>query len=955
MTLALDATGNRLVTGGGSEPVLWDLNTYQEVRKFRRHDGRVVSAVFSPSGQQVAFGSQYDPQVLIHNSSSGLLMRTLKCEPGMGVISLAWSPNGEFIATGCGKGGESGAAIIWDAYTGQRRHTLTGFHSGGYFGVDFSRNSKQLLTAAGRCLLWDVDSGKLVRSWDKSLGEYASHKAIFHPVSERLAILSLDEVTTWTTDGEQVGTLRGYVDGVWSVAVRPNGNRFATANDSTVVVWDATSGRRLDVIKALSPKQLSFSDNGYTLAIGCPGELLLRDIGNRSEIRRTKIGHHSFALGPLGKYAYTRLPYNAAARGQEHQVIKIELETGRPQASLHCESYSDIDVSHDGKWLALNDYDLRIYDTTSGKSVEVLHQQEDAKHFSFARGAARAVALGVDPSRQPGEQSRLITVYDTQSWRSICRVRLAHSIHGVKLSADGRTLAVALRDDHSILIFDATTGRPISKLTGHNAFISEMDFRPRTDQLISTSDDGTIRVWDTNRGREVARSLTLPRLTELLHEDDSTSSAHEWESEAETVGREWVTVTPEGYFDASIRAKDLVTWRITNALYPLEQFERRFHRPDILTRALAGRASQDTVSITSNEVPPSVLLKLEETRGEFAIVRAEARPGSSRAKILTVRIAVNGREVPVERLKAVVRERRSDDVLIYQAQVEFPPGRDSALVSAVAIDDLDLESLPARVTIARAKPDDAASGTLHVLAVGISRYEIEEYNLNYAHADAEALAAALQKQKGRAFAEVNARVLTDSDATVSNVKAALSWLQESCRASDVAVVLFSGHGVRGQRGLYYVTHEGDLDALKSTCLNWGEVSAALDKVQAQAVLFLADCCHAGAFGDQSATQDELAESLLRDAGVMVFASSQGHEQSLERADWSHGAFTQALLTGLDGEADLPIGPQGSDGQITVSELQTYVSARVAQMTGQRQHPYIPRLARFDPLLVVALP
>jgi hypothetical protein len=38
-------------------------------------------------------------------------------------------------------------------------------------------------------------------------------------------------------------------------------------------------------------------------------------------------------------------------------------------------------------------------------------------------------------------------------------------------------------------------------------------------------------------------------------------------------------------------------------------------------------------------------------------------------------------------------------------------------------------------------------------------------------------------------------------------------------------------------------------------------------------------------------------------GVVVFASSTGMQLSLERADWGNGAFTKALLEGLEGEAD----------------------------------------------------
>jgi hypothetical protein len=51
---------------------------------------------------------------------------------------------------------------------------------------------------------------------------------------------------------------------------------------------------------------------------------------------------------------------------------------------------------------------------------------------------------------------------------------------------------------------------------------------------------------------------------------------------------------------------------------------------------------------------------------------------------------------------------------------------------------------------------------------------------------------------------------------------------------------------------------------------------------------------------------------------------------------------------LDGRADLI-----PDGQITVSELQTYVADAVGKMSDQQQHPAIARLEHFDPALVLA--
>ena len=111
---------------------------------------------------------------------------------------------------------------------------------------------------------------------------------------------------------------------------------------------------------------------------------------------------------------------------------------------------------------------------------------------------------------------------------------------------------------------------------------------------------------------------------------------------------------------------------------------------------------------------------------------------------------------------------------------------------------------------------------------------------------------------------------------------------------------------------------------------------------------LADCCHLSAFGQQPASQEDLARPLLEDARVMVFAASRGLETAQETGVLGHGVFTYAILRGLSGDADLL-----RDRRITISELQTYVCDSVKQLTNDQQHPHIPRANDFDPEVVLA--
>jgi len=87
-------------------------------------------------------------------------------------------------------------------------------------------------------------------------------------------------------------------------------------------------------------------------------------------------------------------------------------------------------------------------------------------------------------------------------------------------------------------------------------------------------------------------------------------------------------------------------------------------------------------------------------------------------------------------------------------------------------------------------------------------------------------------------------------------------------------------------------------------------------------------------------------------GAVVFASSTGRQFALEDPKWGNGAFTKALLEGLQGQADF-----GKDGIITVNRLDLYLSERVKALTDGRQTPTTtkPRTIQDFPIAVTGLP
>ena len=228
---------------------------------------------------------------------------------------------------------------------------------------------------------------------------------------------------------------------------------------------------------------------------------------------------------------------------------------------------------------------------------------------------------------------------------------------------------------------------------------------------------------------------------------------------------------------------------------------------------------------------------------------------------------------------------------------------------------------------------------LYVLAVGVSAYQNPDYQLKYSAKDAKDLAALLSKG-GPLYRGVETKVLTDAGADKDDILDGLDWIQKQTTSKDIAVILFSGHGINDSNGnYYYLPVNADIDKLKRTGVAFSDIKTTVSAIAGKVLVFI-DTCHsgdlmagrraAGAERDIGAVINELASA---ENGAIVFSSSTGSQYSYEDPAWGNGAFTKALLEGLEGKAAV-----GESGRVTINMLDLYLSERVKELTGGKQTP-----------------
>ena len=235
-------------------------------------------------------------------------------------------------------------------------------------------------------------------------------------------------------------------------------------------------------------------------------------------------------------------------------------------------------------------------------------------------------------------------------------------------------------------------------------------------------------------------------------------------------------------------------------------------------------------------------------------------------------------------------------------------------------------------------PPGGWPGDLYVLAIGVAEYARPEYRLGLAAKDASDFAAAMKRQEGRQYRRVIVRTLTNAEATRAAVLREFDWLRLSVNTNDTAMLFVAGHGVNDAQGQYYfMPHDAQHERLASTGVPQAAIVSTLAQIRGRTLMFI-DTCFAGNALGALHKASKKTERLINDLsasenGVIVFASSTGHEESLEKESWGNGAFTKALLEGLSGRADFM-----RAGRVTYAGLNLFVSEEVSRLTDGKQRP-----------------
>jgi hypothetical protein len=402
-----------------------------------------------------------------------------------------------------------------------------------------------------------------------------------------------------------------------------------------------------------------------------------------------------------------------------------------------------------------------------------------------------------------------------------------------------------------------------------------------------------------------------------------------------------------------------LSYRVAGTLVfvPLDRFLRHYHTPGLLTKILNGERPRPRVDV-GKALPPKVRLIAPGTMLEVKDGKLEVKAEADSAgdyPVTALRLMLDDR--PYQGQQGVFRAAEPKLGKVQTSwSVELEPGRHTlhVLADTPLIQGVASEKVEVRYVGGGAAGVELSS--LYILAVGISKYNDDSLNLDYAAADARALAEAYQAHSKKLFRRIETRVLPDREATREKILDGLEWLRTSATQRDYVVFFFAGHGERDNTGtLYLLPVEADLKRLTATGIDEAVLKRQLVNLPGKVTAIL-DACHSGGISrpgkKRSAaglTDDLLRELMAAENGLVVLCSATGNELAGESNIHRHGIFTQALLEGLAGQEitiqdgketrKLRAAPDG-DGVIFFHHLEGFLLDRVKDLSKGQQHPMV---------------
>ena len=438
--------------------------------------------MFSPDGKYLA--GRNSKSLKIWDLEQGTLLKTLTGHT-MEVISLAWSPDGQYLVSGS----QDRTIKFWDLakiLVATPNHSplpvSNPYSSSTNFAIEILPEMSQKIHMI---LAVPKDQTAEVRS------------LAFSPQDQHLAVGGWhNRIKLWTvTETHPMMSLGEKSHQISTVAWSPNGQYLVCGGTDTLIqVWDLGNNARASILGHEESQVvcLAFSPDGRYLASGSRDKsikvwemeykILFKTLYHWHRVQRRGIS--ILAWSPNSKYlAFTENPYD---------IHMWNIIDGTHVKLDNTSQANELSFSRDGQYLACGSSDktVRIWNLSLSIVTNFFTGYQGGVAFS---SQGQILAFGtIENKIEIWDLDREILV-NTLTGHVDC-------VHTVIFDPSGRYAASASKD-HTIKIWDWATGKITKKFADHGGSVENVDWSPDSQYLVSGGSDAYLKIWAVSDGK----------------------------------------------------------------------------------------------------------------------------------------------------------------------------------------------------------------------------------------------------------------------------------------------------------------------------------------------------------------------------------------------------------------------------------------------------------------------
>lgn len=513
--------------------------------------------------------------------------------------------------------------------------------------------------------------------------------------------------------------------------------------------------------------------------------------------------------------------------------------------------------------------------------------------------------------------------------------------------------------DGIIALFKHKQAYPVWSTIAHRGQV--MDIRPTHQgrRFVTSGSDGWSRIFDWKQKKELI----------AMYSPDGTD--------------DYLFLTPDNYYKGTKGTFRDIHFAIGTETFNFDQFDLKFNRPDIILQRLGGDPKEIemmhrawlkrvkrmgfTPEQLSDEihVPESFILNANDLPRETTQQKIKLKLSASDSKYRLKRMMLYLNGVPMLSRHGLDVSKKNVDKYEMDYELELATGSNEITFSC--INEKGAESNRKNVII-NYTPTDHSMPDLYIVALGVSKYSQDGFNLQYAEKDAHDFVKLMTTSLKSKFNKIFTLCLTDAEVTKNSVSQVKTFVNQSLR-DDVVLLYYAGHGLLDSKLDYYLsTYNVDFNDPSQDGISFEQVEEWFDGIAALNRCCFIDACHSGeldkddllsetkvsvpegniTFRNAAPTQrivrqgarqvNSLLEDLFIDTrwgiGATIMSSAGGLEAAMEGEEWKNGLFTWCMQKGMtDPKAD-----SNNDGKLTMGEYTQYLKLEVSRLSGGKQQP-----------------